>query len=587
VPFTEVVALRDGRVADDARCAPGETGVIALRGPNVSPGYTDPARDAGTFEGGWLVGGDLGHVDAHGEVFVTGRAKDVIIRSAHNIDPRRSRGAAAAPGGADGPRRSGSPTPTPRAAGRLRAAAPGASVDEATLRAFVEPLIPERPAMPRRIEFVDAMPHTAVGKVYKPALRVRATRHAFDEALEPLRGRAGRCRSTAVEHGAGTKALVSVIAPISRRDGSWTPNWPNGSARFRSRGSGCPSVSVGERHEARRGRRSVPPAIGRRGTGPAARTRGRALGSDRPRVGHFRRTRCADRPSRSEGPAARVGSAVLRRRLQRWIPSPESVRANRMLRWLARCSSGPGCGSSADGASPRARRSACSSASSCRSRRSRSPRAPRSRCAPTCRCAAVATLVTNPVTFAPVYVGAYYVGARLLGETARRGRRRGARRGADPRHPRGACGEGAGALDRRAGRVRGGRRGVSVGAGPRRLDRRGEAAGDGAGGVEADAVGTAVRPTAPAGQRRDPSPAPDPLTPRRGDRHRAVAKTDAARRPRIGRAASGFGHRPAPPRVRAASATNTRRIPTRSALSECAIRAERVVTGHPGIARRH
>jgi len=61
--------------------------VIALRGPNVSPGYSDAARNAGTFERGWLISGDLGHVDAEGRVFITGRAKDVIIRGAHNIDP--------------------------------------------------------------------------------------------------------------------------------------------------------------------------------------------------------------------------------------------------------------------------------------------------------------------------------------------------------------------------------------------------------------------------------------------------------------------------------------------------------------------
>jgi fatty-acyl-CoA synthase len=36
---------------------------------------------------GWLVSGDLGHVDAQGYLHITGRAKDVIIRGSHNIDP--------------------------------------------------------------------------------------------------------------------------------------------------------------------------------------------------------------------------------------------------------------------------------------------------------------------------------------------------------------------------------------------------------------------------------------------------------------------------------------------------------------------
>ena len=90
LPFTRVSAFRPSASGVDltSPCDKGEAGVIALRGPNVSPGYDDPQRDKGTFEkDGWLVSGDIGHVDADGRVFVTGRAKDVIIRGAHNIDP--------------------------------------------------------------------------------------------------------------------------------------------------------------------------------------------------------------------------------------------------------------------------------------------------------------------------------------------------------------------------------------------------------------------------------------------------------------------------------------------------------------------
>jgi fatty-acyl-CoA synthase len=35
----------------------------------------------------WLISGDLGHIDAQGYLHITGRAKDVIIRGSHNIDP--------------------------------------------------------------------------------------------------------------------------------------------------------------------------------------------------------------------------------------------------------------------------------------------------------------------------------------------------------------------------------------------------------------------------------------------------------------------------------------------------------------------
>jgi fatty-acyl-CoA synthase len=216
VPFTEVVALPRGPDGPrlDARCAPGETGVIALRGPNVSPGYTDPSRDAGTFEGGWLISGDLGHVDARGEVFVTGRAKDVIIRSAHNIDPAAIEEVllrhpavllAAAVGQPDA-----YAGELPVAFVQLR---PGAQADGDALRAFVEPLISERPAMPRRIEVIDTMPLTAIGKVYKPALRAIAAARAVDEALAPLRARGWQVQVEAAEQGGGLRADIDVQAP--------------------------------------------------------------------------------------------------------------------------------------------------------------------------------------------------------------------------------------------------------------------------------------------------------------------------------------------------------------------------------------
>jgi fatty-acyl-CoA synthase len=180
LPFTEVRVLRgDGTLA-----ALGEPGIVRVRGPNVSPGYTEAARDAGTFEDGWLVSGDIGHVDAAGRLFITGRAKDVIIRGAHNIDPGLIESAllrhpdvlmAAAVGAPDA------------YAGELPVAfvslKPGAQLSAETLAAFAAPHIAERPAVPKRIDIVPAIPMTAVGKVYKPALRVLATRRVIDELL--------------------------------------------------------------------------------------------------------------------------------------------------------------------------------------------------------------------------------------------------------------------------------------------------------------------------------------------------------------------------------------------------------------------
>jgi acyl-CoA synthetase (AMP-forming)/AMP-acid ligase II len=61
-------------------------GEIRLKGPQRFGGYVDPALDeAAIDEEGWVRTGDLGEVDDDGNVFITGRLKDVIIRNAENI----------------------------------------------------------------------------------------------------------------------------------------------------------------------------------------------------------------------------------------------------------------------------------------------------------------------------------------------------------------------------------------------------------------------------------------------------------------------------------------------------------------------
>jgi fatty-acyl-CoA synthase len=187
LPFTTVRAARASgdKVRPTDYCAPGEAGVIVLSGPNVGPGYSDARLNAGTLEpGGWLVSGDLGHVDERGRVFVTGRAKDVIIRGGHNIDPGAIEGAllqheavlaAAAVGQPDG------------YAGELPVAFVAlkrdAAVDEAALLDFVRPRVPEAAAQPKRIWILDELPLTPVGKVFKPALRTMAVRNAIGNAI--------------------------------------------------------------------------------------------------------------------------------------------------------------------------------------------------------------------------------------------------------------------------------------------------------------------------------------------------------------------------------------------------------------------
>ncbi|MCC2674775.1 MAG: hypothetical protein K0R58_1722 [Ramlibacter sp.] len=212
LPYTEVrvVPWREGRVQLGETSPAGDTGVVVLRGPNVSPGYTDAARDAGMFEGGWLVSGDLGHLDAQGYLHVTGRAKDVIIRGSHNIDPGLVEDAFLAhPSVAmcavvsEPDAHSGE---VPAAFVMLK---PGVHATGETLLAEVAPRVYERPAVPKRVVVLDALPLTAVGKIYKPALRVRAVELKLQELLSAAAPGVS-LQVSAREKGAGCVAEVVV-----------------------------------------------------------------------------------------------------------------------------------------------------------------------------------------------------------------------------------------------------------------------------------------------------------------------------------------------------------------------------------------
>jgi fatty-acyl-CoA synthase len=184
LPFTSVVAV----AADGSVCAARQTGVLRVRGPNVGPGYTDPARNAGTFTpDGWLITGDVGHMDEQGRVHVTGRAKDLIIRSGHNIDPGLIEATLLAHPAVQMAAAVGEPDeyagelPVAYVVLKPNFAGGGASVQ--SLLQFCAERIAERPACPKRLEIVGSLPTTAVGKVYKPALRLRAIEQALNRRL--------------------------------------------------------------------------------------------------------------------------------------------------------------------------------------------------------------------------------------------------------------------------------------------------------------------------------------------------------------------------------------------------------------------
>ena len=176
LPYTRVVVCRlgaDGRLGEP--CAPHEIGVITVRGPHVSPGYRNPEHNTGILENGVLNSGDLGYTDDEGRIHIAGRAKDLIIRSGHNIDPLMIENAMAAHPAVALAAAVGMPDAY---AGELPvcyvALRPGASATEDELHEHAQRTIGERPAWPKQIHIVAAIPLTTVGKIYKPQLRCDA-----------------------------------------------------------------------------------------------------------------------------------------------------------------------------------------------------------------------------------------------------------------------------------------------------------------------------------------------------------------------------------------------------------------------------
>ncbi len=149
----------------------GSVGEILVEGPGVMAGYDgDPEATSAAFFGHWLRTGDLGWLDADGDLRITGRLKEQINRGGEKISPREVDEAllahpAVAEAAAFG-------VAHPRLGEDLAAVVvlqPDAAVAPASLRAFVAArLAPFK--VPSRIVFRDAIPRNAAGKVPRNGL---------------------------------------------------------------------------------------------------------------------------------------------------------------------------------------------------------------------------------------------------------------------------------------------------------------------------------------------------------------------------------------------------------------------------------
>ena len=219
LPYTRMKLLN----IDDAGVCTGEAeddhiGEICIAGPHVFPGYKDIPRDKVFVKGPdgneWLRSGDLGRVDPDGYYWITGRAKDLIIRGGHNIDPGMVEEAIMTHPAVAMVAVIGQPDSY---AGELPCAYvelnEGESATPEEIVAFADEHVPERAAQPVYAEIMDELPKTHVGKIFKPDLRRAAIRRVYSGALEKA-GIAAEIRCEKDEK----KGVIAVVKPTDGSD---------------------------------------------------------------------------------------------------------------------------------------------------------------------------------------------------------------------------------------------------------------------------------------------------------------------------------------------------------------------------------
>ena len=221
MPYQQLKVVEVGDDGSWQEVSAGQVGTLAISGPTIFPGYVSARVDdgyvldgRGALRAGWLDTGDLASIDEEGFIYLTGRAKDLIIRGGHNIDPAVIEDALLA-----------HPDVTAAAAvarpdvhsGEVPVGfvtvRPGASVTGDDLTAFAGERISERAAIPKAVTVIDAIPMTDVGKPFKVPLRATAAEHAVTDALVDQPG----VLRIAGHVNAGVPVVAITLAPAADR----------------------------------------------------------------------------------------------------------------------------------------------------------------------------------------------------------------------------------------------------------------------------------------------------------------------------------------------------------------------------------
>jgi len=156
-----------------AAAAPGESGELLVRGPNVFRGYWGrPGETATALDGGWYHSGDVVRVGEDGWAYVIDRVKDLIISGGENVYPSEvERELAALPGVMDAAVIAAHDERWGEVPVAFVVTDPAAvELNEESVRESLTGRLASF-KIPRRVYFVDQLPRTATGKIRKDALR--------------------------------------------------------------------------------------------------------------------------------------------------------------------------------------------------------------------------------------------------------------------------------------------------------------------------------------------------------------------------------------------------------------------------------
>jgi fatty-acyl-CoA synthase len=168
VLHTEVRIVRP----DGGDAAVGELGELWVKGPNVTPGYWNrPDANKSSFTDGWLHTGDATRIDEDGFYYIVDRWKDMYISGGENVYPAEVESVLHQLAAVAEAAIIGIPNEQWGEVGMaIVAVKPGQTLTPVEIHAHCAANLAKFKC-PRLIEFVDALPRNATGKIHKPTLR--------------------------------------------------------------------------------------------------------------------------------------------------------------------------------------------------------------------------------------------------------------------------------------------------------------------------------------------------------------------------------------------------------------------------------